>query len=181
MFKNKKIIIVSIIFLVVLIVGTLLHIYNKYCCSKVITSSDKSFNITIPNRINYKVKDLIGENYSLELYSVKDEMFIYTTELEKSEDLELEKSVIAEKDSLIKKLSDVNVISDVSQIQVNNYNAFKYAYTYKDESLNKDLYSEVVWIEADKKIYILDLEVIIKNMEKYKKIFENIETSFEEN
>ncbi len=180
---NKKKVIIAILIFLLLVIGILvgLYLHNIYCKSTTISSIDNTFSITVPNKVRYKVKESSDENYSLEFYSVKDEMFFYSTVINKKYDLDLENNVRTEKENIIKNLSSVNIISDVSRINIKDYNSYKYSYTYKDESFGKDLYAEIVWIETNSKIYILDLEVITENMDKYKTIFEQIQNSFIEN
>ena len=177
--KSKKLLYFFIILLLIISGIFIYHLYNKYFCCKDITSVDNSFKITVPNRLNIKIKEKSEtEDYTLDLYSVKDEMFLYSTVIDKKTEINLEETVKNEKESVSKALSNFNNILDVQKILISNYTSYKYAYTYSDVDYGKDLYAEIVWIETDSKIYILDLEVISKNMEKYKTIFNEIENSF---
>ncbi len=173
--KNIK----SYIFIIVIIFLFLIgfYLYHKYFCYTEIFSKNNEFSISIPNKISYKIKDSTEENYFLDFYSIKDEMFFYSNIIEKEDNIDLFEIVNKEKENLISNLQDVNIISDVTQISINNFNAYKYCYSYKDSDYEKDLYAEVVWIETDSKVYILDLEVINNNMKKYKSTFEHIENS----
>ena len=180
--KKKHIFILIFIIILIAILAFAGHkIYKTYFCSTEISSRDNSFKLTIPNRIKYKVKDSNDENYTLDLYSVKDEMFLYSTVINKKSEINLEETVKNEKESVSKTLSNFNNILDVQKTSIQNYNSYKYAYTYSDADYGKDLYAEIVWVETDSKIYVLDLEVITKNINKYKPLFEKIESSFIEN
>ena len=170
------------LFKVILIVLGFLgyYFYNTYFCYTDVVAVDNSFKVTVPNRVKYKVKEVSDENYTLDFYSVKDEMFFYSNVIDKQSEIDLNEVVSTEKNNLCSNLEDVKIVSDVTESNINNYKACKYSYTYTDSSYGNNLYAEVVWIETDSKIYILDLEVITKNMEKYKTIFEEIENSFVE-
>ena len=179
--KNKIILIIFIIIVLALTVLLGYHIYDNYFCYTEVSSVDNSFTLTIPNKVKFKIKNSNEENYLLDLYYVKDEMFLYSSVIDKKSEIDLKEVVETEKNNLASTLNNVNSISDTSEITINNYKSFKYSYIYSDSEYGKDLYSEVIWIETDTKIYILDLEVITKNMNKYKSIFEEIEMSFNEN
>ena len=175
--KKKHIFILIFIIILIAILAFAGHkIYKTYFCSTEISSRDNSFKLTIPNRIKYKVKDSNDENYT-----VKDEMFLYSTVINKKSEINLEETVKNEKENVSKTLSNFNNISDVQKISIQNYNSYKYSYTYSDTDYGKDLYAEIVWIQTDSRIYVLDLEVITKNINKYKPLFEKIESSFIEN
>lgn len=178
--KFKKIITIIVIILILACLLGLLgfHIYNTYFCSTEVTSFDNSFKLTIPNRVKFKVKESTEPDYSLDFYSVKDEMFFYSTVINKQSEIVLKDVVNEEKLSLNTKLKNFNLISDLQELKINNHLAYKYTYSYTDSEYGSDLYAEVVWIETDAKIYILDLEVVLKNIEKYKPIFDSIEKSF---
>lgn len=180
--KKKHIFILIFIIILIAILAFAGHkIYKTYFCSTDISAFDNSFKLSIPNRIKYKVKDSGDENYSLDLYSVKDEMFLYSTVIDKKSEINLEDTVKNEKENVSKTLSNFNNISDVQKISIQNYNSYKYSYAYSDTDYGKDLYAEIVWIQTDSRIYVLDLEVITKNINKYKPLFEKIESSFIEN
>lgn len=179
--KNSKVLIAfGVLFLIILILlGG--FFYNRYFCYTAISSTDNSFKISVPNRVKFKVKESSGENYFLDFYCVKDEMFFYSNVINKQSEINLKEVVNNEKNNVSLNLQNVNMVSDILEFTINNYKACKYSYTYTDTSYGNDLFAEVVWIETDSKIYVLDLEVITKNMEKYKGIFEKIENSFNEN
>ena len=180
--KKKHIFILIFIIILIAILALAGHkIYKIYFCSTDISSYDNSFRLSIPNRIKYKIKESSEQNYTLDLYSIKDEMFLYSTVIDKKSEINLEDTVKNEKESVSKTLSNFNNILDVKKTSIQNYNSYKYAYTYSDADYGKDLYAEIVWIETDSKIYVLDLEVITKYMSKYKPLFEKIESSFIEN
>lgn len=179
--KNNKVLIIFCILLLIILIILGSFFYNKYFCYTDIYSIDNSFKVSVPNRVNFKVKESSEENYFLDFYSVKDEMFFYSNCINKPSEINLKEVVHNEKNNVSLNLQNVNMVSDICQFNINNYKAYKYSYTYTDTSYENDLFAEIVWIETDSKIYVLDLEVITKNMEKYKRIFEKIENSFIEN
>lgn len=116
--KKKHIFILIFIIILIAILAFVGHkIYKTYFCSTEISSRDNSFKLTIPNRIKYKVKDSNDENYTLDLYSVKDEMFLYSTVINKKSEINLEETVKNEEESVSKTLSNFNNILDVQKHQ----------------------------------------------------------------
>lgn len=162
--KNKKFLVLYIILLIIVFAILGYYLYNKYYCYTEVIAVDNSFKVTVPNRINYKIKETSDENYTLDFYSIKDEMFFYSNVIDKQSEIDLKEVVTTEKNNLSSNLSNVNIVSDVTESNINNYKVCKYSYTYTDSSYGNDLYAEVAWIETKSKIYILDLEVITKNM-----------------
>ena len=178
--KNKIIWILSI-FVIILFVIFGYYFYHKNFCYTTVSSRDNSFSISIPNKVNFKFKDSSEDDYFLDFYSIKDNMFFYSNIIDKKAEINLVDVVNEEKNNLNSNFENVNVLSDVENFSFNNYNACKYSYTYKEPNLNKDLYAEVFWIETNSKIYVLDLEVSSEKIDKYKPIFDHIEYSFIEN
>ena len=177
----KKIIIVIVTILIIcLLVFAGFSIY-KYVTPVTVTASDNSFSLTLPGKLNIKETASGSSEYILDLYSLKDEMMLYTTKFEKSVDINLEDIINSDKDGLAEIKENVRDVSDTSTIDIPNTESYKYTFTYHDSTLNSDLYSEVVWISTDKNIYILDFEVVTENKDKYVDTFDEIAKTFVEN
>lgn len=99
MYETKRIDIKMIIFIVVVIVLVILGIFliinfsfnNKNNASKttILTSSDQKYTITMPNNIKYKLNTNPNNDFTIDLYSEEDEMFMYATTIEKTHDIDL--------------------------------------------------------------------------------------------
>lgn len=177
-FSNKKNILISIVCILVLI-AIILSIYfiNKLnSTSTVLTSNDNSFKVSIPGKIKFEKKN----SSTLDIFSKKDEMILSSTVIAKERDINLKDIVELEMAGLPSLKTNVDNLSDSNKIELKNYEAYKYSYTYYDTDYQNDFYTEIVWIKTEKNIYVLDLEVITKNQEKYIPLFNEIISSFEE-
>ena len=174
----KKIFIsIVIIFIICLIIlgGYFLYKYNT---PTKLTSLDNSFTIMIPGKVNFKIKEAKDTDYKLDIYSVKDEMTFYSVGFEKTGEINLLDAVNIERNDISKSEKNVRDMSEAINLNINNYNSYKYSYIYYDSNFNSDIYTEIVWIETPQNVYVLDFEVVTKNMEKYKPIFSDIYNSF---
>ena len=140
------------------------------------------FSVQIPGKVDFKEAASGSSEYVLDLYSLKDQMMLYSTIIDNVDNnISLEEAITSEKDNVSNARENARDISDVIKIDVPNCEAYKYTFTYYDSSLETDLHSNVVWIKTDKHIYILDFEVVLENKDKYEPIFDQITTSFKEN
>ena len=154
----------------------------KYLTPVTVTSSNNEFSIQIPGKVDFKEAASGSSEYVLDLYSLKDQMMLYSTIIDNvNNNISLEEAITSEKDNVSNARENARDISDVIKIDVPNCEAYKYTFTYYDSSLETDLYSNVVWIQTEKNTYILDFEVILENKDKYTTIFDDIATSFKEN
>lgn len=92
-FNNRKkwIIIVSIIVIFILLI-TLLFILitsNNKNSYTTLTSSDQKFSIELPNNIKYRQNSVPNNDFTIDLYSENDEMFMYATTITKTHELDL--------------------------------------------------------------------------------------------
>ena len=177
-FSNKKKIIISIISILIIAIPIIAAIFFSTSIPQPmeIVSNDGSFKLIIPGQIKYERK----ETDTLDIYSTKDEMVITSNIIAKEKEINLQEIVSSEMTNLPNTRNSAENISDLNKIDSNKYEAYKYTYSYFDEEYNDIFYTEVVWISTDKNIYVLDLEVITKNQDKYKPLFNNIINSFEE-
>lgn len=180
--KLKKVFIIIVIILILILLGFGIYSLYKYLTPVTVTSSNNEFSIQIPGKVDFKEAASGSSEYVLDLYSLKDQMMLYSTIIDNVDNnISLEEAITSEKDNVSNARENARDISDVIKIDVPNCEAYKYTFTYYDSSLETDLHSNVVWIKTDKHIYILDFEVISENKEKYESIFDQIITSFKEN
>lgn len=180
--KLKKVFIIIVIILILILLGFGIYSLYKYLTPVTVTSSNNEFNIQIPGKVDFKEAASGSSEYVLDLYSLKDQMMLYSTIIDNVDNnISLEEAITSEKDNVSNARENARDISDVIKMDVPNCEAYKYTFTYYDSSLETDLHSNVVWIKTDKHIYILDFEVILENKDKYTTIFDDIATSFKEN
>lgn len=180
--KLKKVINIIVIILILILLGFGIYSLYKYLTPVTVTSSNNEFSIQIPGKVDFKEAASGSSEYVLDLYSLKDQMMLYSTIIDNVDgNISLEEVITSEKDNVSNARENARDISDVIKIDVPNCEAYKYTFTYYDSSLETDLYSNVVWIKTNKHIYILDFEVILENKDKYEPIFDQITTSFKEN
>ncbi|MFR5951997.1 MAG: hypothetical protein ACLUG5_07960 [Clostridia bacterium] len=180
--KLKKVFIIIVIILILILLGFGIYSLYKYLTPVTVTSSNNEFSIQIPGKVDFKEAASGSSEYVLDLYSLKDQMMLYSTIIDNVDNnISLEEAITSEKDNVSNARENARDISDVIKMDVPNCEAYKYTFTYYDSSLETDLHSNVVWIKTDKHIYILDFEVILENKDKYEPIFDQITTSFKEN
>ena len=180
--KLKKVFIIIVIILILILLGFGIYSLYKYLTPVTVTSSNNEFSIQIPGKVDFKEAASGSLEYVLDLYSLKDQMMLYSTIIDNVDNnISLEEAITSEKDNVSNARENARDISDVIKMDVPNCEAYKYTFTYYDSSLETDLHSNVVWIKTDKHIYILDFEVILENKDKYEPIFDQITTSFKEN
>lgn len=180
--KLKKVFIIIVIILILILLGFGIYSLYKYLTPVTVTSSNNEFSIHIPGKVDFKEAASGSSEYVLDLYSLKDQMMLYSTIIDNVDNnISLEEAITSEKDNVSNARENARDISDVIKMDVPNCEAYKYTFTYYDSSLETDLYSNVVWIQTEKNTYILDFEVILENKDKYTTIFDDIATSFKEN
>lgn len=180
--KLKKVFIIIVIILILILLGFGIYSLYKYLTPVTVTSSNNEFSIQIPGKVDFKEAASGSSEYVLDLYSLKDQMMLYSTIIDNVDNnISLEEAITSEKDNVSNARENARDISDVIKMDVPNCEAYKYTFTYYDSSLETDLYSNVVWIQTEKNTYILDFEIILENKDKYTTIFDDIATSFKEN
>lgn len=180
---NKKKVFFTIVFFILIIVTIFTAIFftnNNNSKSVLITSADEKFTVSIPNTIEYNIISDVTNNFSIDLYSQKDEFFFYASSIQKLHEIDLYEISNEDKDNYLKNKQNVREVSNVSECFINNYKAYECSFVYFDEMYNKDFYCNIVWIETSNYIYVLNFEVILDNSSKYKDIFLHIKNSFME-
>lgn len=155
--KLKKVFIIIVIILILILLGFGIYSVYKYLTPVTVTSSNNEFSVQIPGKVDFKEAASGSSEYVLDLYSLKDQMMLYSTIIDNVDNnISLEEAITSEKDNVSNARENARDISDVIKIDVPNCEAYKYTFTYYDSSLETDLHSNVVWIKTDKHIYILD-------------------------
>lgn len=92
MINNKKVIVsIVIVVLILVVLGGIFYFVNKKVDNPTTTliSTDQKFSIEIPNSIKYRINTAPNNDFTIDLFSEKDEMFMYATTIEKSRELDL--------------------------------------------------------------------------------------------
>lgn len=180
-FKNKYFYIGLVIISTIIFIGIcIFFFFNNKVKYSTLTASDNSFSINFPSNISYKINQSENNDFVIDLYSDKDEMFFYATKIEKSREIDLYQIVIDDKEAYLKDKQNIQDDSGVVPFTIGNYKSYEYKFIHFDDSYGKDFYSNVVWIETEENLYILNFEVINDNIQKYEDIFLNIKNSFVE-
>lgn len=179
--NKKKVIIVSIAVVAIIAVICLI----AYFCNKSIkktytklTSIDGKFSINMPDNIKYKMNSIPENDFTIDLYSEEDGMFMYSTTISKAREFDLHEVANDDKTAYFKDKENIREDTGITETKINGNKAYEYSLIYFDKQYNKDFYCHVVWIETENNIYILNFEVTNENSEKYKDEFINIQNSF---
>lgn len=180
--KKKVFITIAIFILIVsVIIATVIFFVNKNNIKNItIKSTDEKFSINIPDNIKYRINSDNNNQFTIDLYSLEDEMFLYASSFEKLRELDLYEVAQDDKSNYFKDKENIREDSGIQEITINNYKACEYSFIYFDKNYGKDFYCNTVWIETSNYIYILNFEVINDNIDDYKEIFTNIKNSFVE-
>ena len=180
--KKKVFATVAILVLIIaLIIGSVIFFSNRNNVRHVtIKSSDDKFSINIPENIKYRINSDTNNQFTIDLYSLEDEMFLYASSIQKLRELDLYEVAQDDKNNYLKDKENIREDSGVQLMTINNYRACEYSFIYFDSTYGKDFYCNTVWIETSNYIYILNFEVVNENINEYKDIFTNIKNSFVE-
>ena len=142
--KLKKVFIIIVIILILILLGFGIYSLYKYLTPVTVTSSNNEFSIQIPGKVDFKEAASGSSEYVLDLYSLKDQMMLYSTIIDNVDNnISLEEAITSEKDNVSNARENARDISDVIKMDVPNCEAYKYTFTYYDSSLETDLYSNV--------------------------------------
>lgn len=177
--KKRIIMFIVIIILILLLILGGFFLYERFK-PVILTANDGSFQITIPGSVTFETRSTTDTSDTLDLYSVEDKMFFNTTTVSKTGAINLLDAVNQERVNMAQYRSTSKDISEASKISLKDYNAYQYTYQYYDSDFNEDVVCQIVWIETNARIYVLDLEVVSSNREKYEPIFQDIIASFTE-
>lgn len=180
----KKVIflVITIIAIITICISLFLINHNKNNSEgyKTLNSTDNKFSIQIPNSIKYKINSTPNNDFTIDLYSDTDGMFMYATTIEKKRELDLYEVVNDDKTLYFKDKQNIREDTGITKTTINGNKSYEYSLIYYDANYTKDFYCHVVWIETANNIYVFNFEVKNENANKYKDIFDNIKNSFKE-
>lgn len=142
-----------------------------------ISSNDKKIKITLPSDIKFS-NNKTDENYKLNIVSSDLQMLIYCSEVQNSSSKPLIDIVNLDQTDFTNKKENVKIINAPSKIELNNYEAFAYSFSYTDSKYAEDFFSEVIWIKNNDTFYILNIEIVLSNYENNKDLINSIINSF---
>lgn len=179
---NKKYILIGAIsaIIVVILSGLIFFACRNTEKYKDLESTDGKFKVSIPTSINYTINSKENNDFTIDLYSKQDEMYMYATTISKMRELDLLEVATDDKTEYFKDKENIREDSGIIQTTINNYKACEYNLVYYDKEYGKDFYCNVVWLETENNIYVFNFEVVNDNADKYKDIFTNIKNSFVE-
>ncbi len=107
--KKKVAIAIAILILIIALIIFCIFYFSKKDDKNntTLTSTDGKFSIELPSDINYKINTKKDNNYTIDLYSEEDEMFIYATSIEKSREVDLYEIANGDKTSYLKDKENV--------------------------------------------------------------------------
>lgn len=179
---NKKYILIGAIstIIVMILACVIFFVCTRTEEYKTLESTDGKFSIEMPSNIEYKVNSKENNTFTIDLYSVKDEMYIYATTINKTRKVDLMDIINNDKTSYLADKENIREDSGIIETSIKDFKAYEYSFVYYDKSYGKDFYCNTVWIETNSNLYILNFEVINDNAEKYKDIFNKMKISFTE-
>lgn len=179
---NKKYILIGAIstIIVIILACVIFFVCTRTEEYKTLESTDGKFKISIPTSINYTINSKENNDFTVDLYSKQDEMYMYATTIGKMRELDLLEVATDDKTEYFKDKENIRDDSGIVQTTINNYKACEYSLVYYDKEYGKDFYCNVMWLETDNNIYVFNFEVVNNNANKYKEVFTNIKNSFVE-
>lgn len=90
--NKKKIYIIISIIAIIIVVTSIIFIFiknNENTHYITLISSDQKFSIELPNSIKYRQNSAPNNDFTIDLYSENDEMFMYATTIVKARELDL--------------------------------------------------------------------------------------------
>ncbi len=178
-YKNiKTIFIFTVLFVLVIFLTGCNKNTDEQVNNVIIQSDDEKYQISLSEDIEIQFNT--DENYSLDLFSEKDNFYLYVNTIYKNREVDLLDYVKDDKEFVLSKKNNTRDTIDISSINLQKYTAYSYSFTYTDSDFNKDFFTQIVWIETSDNIYILNLEISTENKDRYIQIFNDIINSFTE-
>lgn len=153
--SGKKIVIAIAVLVIVVMIACAIFLVEKQHAERehtytTITSQDNKFTINIPNTISYKINTNPNNDFTIDLYSEKDGMFMYATSIEKKREINLYEVATDDKISYFKDKENIREDTGIKETKVNGNKAYEYSLIYYDKEYDKDFFCHVVWIETRK-------------------------------
>lgn len=101
----------KVIFVVIIVVAIVTVCFSVFLVNRnkdneegytTLTSTDNKYSIQMPNTIKYKINSAPNNDFTIDLYSDTDEMFMYATTIEKVREIDLYEIVNNDKTSYFK-------------------------------------------------------------------------------
>ena len=167
-YLKKKTVFISLgVSLVVIIVCIFTLIFRpKKLTYTTLIANDGSFHVEFPTNLSY-VTNSQG-------------LFFYATKISKIREIDFASVVQKDKETYLKDKENIHDDSGILPFSLENNPAYEYHFVYTDTSYGKEFYCNVLWVETKNSFYVLNLEVITENQEKFQDIFHHIKTSFVE-
>ncbi len=180
MINKKKIIISTIIVLALLFI--FISIFSTYNKSEIIEytvlkSNDEKIELTVPDNIGFEPFNASDTNFSLNIYSKKNNFFIYSNTIEKQREVDFLNIIRDYRNSFINSHENVANASDVIQININKYSSYEYFIDYYDSEFGDTFYINSIWFETDENIFIINFEIPAKDYEILKPVIDNIKST----
>lgn len=90
--KKKKYVIIAFVFVTLILLSIIFYFAtpkNKENNYTTLTSIDQKFSVELPNTIKYRQNSAPNNDFTIDLYSEKDEMFMYATTISKTREINL--------------------------------------------------------------------------------------------
>ena len=164
----------------ILLLGLILVLLTG--CNKkqdtIITDANGSIQITVPGNLKFENLPSSNGTYDIGVYSNSEDIYIYINSSINMTGKEIETIAKEDMENNVPTMNNARDVSELSKIEIQDYTAYTYHYTYTDGQYNKDYYSQIVWIQAGEKVYLMNLEVNRNNIDTYQTTLNTIITSF---
>lgn len=180
--KRKYIIAGSILATILVIVLMVFFFMQKKegITYSTVTATDHSFSIQVPSNIEYRINKKQDTTFTLDLYSIKEEMYLYASTIAKQRAIDLYGVVEEDKTSYLVDKENIREDTGIVETSINGATAYTYSFIYFDQQYGKDFYSSVLWIQTEKNLYLLNCEVVANEKNTYQDVFVKIQNSFQE-
>lgn len=164
----------------ILLLGIILVFFTG-CGQKkdmVITDTNQTMQITVPSNLKFENLPDGNGNYDIGVYSKDKDIYLYINSSINSTTKDIEAIAKEDMENNVPTMNGSRDVSELSKIDIQDYTAYTYHYTYTDGQFNKDYYSQIVWIQAGETVYLMNIEVNTEQLSTYQTTIENIITSF---
>ncbi len=181
-YLKKKTVFISLgVSLVVIVVCIFTLIFRpKKLTYTTLIANDGSFHVEFPTNLSYVTNSQENSAFIMDLSVEEEGLFFYATKISKIREIDFASVVQKDKETYLKDKENIHDDSGILPFSLENNPAYEYHFVYTDTSYGKEFYCNVLWVETKNNFYILNLEVVTENQEKFQDIFHHIKTSFVE-
>jgi len=168
----KYIVIIAV--LIGLLVGGY-FVYNQFFSSTLLTSNTKYFTFKTPKKYNF-VENTLATDAEMGVYDEKKHVYIFGYAYQSQDDFKaaVDEFYQADVDT------DYSSITDLKSLTISGFDAYSYAVVYTDSSNGSEYYSDTYFIDGDYGTYIIYVECLSTDQDKYEKDLSNIAKTFKE-